>query len=60
MPAGKAKAMSAADVAQVGYDAFKANKRVAVPGGANRLMAGVVPLLPSVLMLKTAKKMFKA
>lgn len=38
--------MSSAEVAELGYRAWKANKRVAVTGLRNRVVAAVVPFVP--------------
>jgi hypothetical protein len=38
--------MSSAEVAQLGYDGWRANERVVVTGARNRLLATLVPFLP--------------
>jgi short-subunit dehydrogenase len=44
-------------VARMGYDAWQANKRVAVTGGRNRVLASLVPLLPRRVVLRSVRKL---
>ena len=43
--------MTSASVAELGYRAWKDNKRVAVTGLRNRVMAAAVPFLPRATVL---------
>ncbi len=51
------KVMSAADVARVGYEAFRQNRRVIIPGITNRLAAFSTRLTPRRLSAKLAGKL---
>ena len=44
-------------VARMGYDAWQANKRVAVTGARNRVMASLVPLLPRTAVLRLVRNL---
>jgi short-subunit dehydrogenase len=44
-------------VARMGYDAWQANKRVAVTGARNRVMASLVPLLPRTAVLRAVRNL---
>ena len=44
-------------VARMGYDAWEANKRVAVTGARNRVMASLVPLLPRTTVLRLVRNL---
>jgi short-subunit dehydrogenase len=44
-------------VARMGYDAWQANKRVAVTGARNRVMASLVPLLPRTAVLRVVRNL---
>jgi len=52
--------MPAARVAQLGYRAFQANKRVKVTGAANAIMAGSVGFVPRTIVLRTARQLLSA
>jgi short-subunit dehydrogenase len=43
--------MPSADVARMGYDAWKANRRVEVTGLRNRVLASLVPFMPRTVLL---------
>jgi short-subunit dehydrogenase len=45
------KTMTSAAVARLGYRAFQNNRRVIVTGARNKLLAGLVPLLPRATVL---------
>ncbi len=51
----RTKAMSAAEVAQLGYRAFQANRRVKIAGLANTLMARSAAVTPHALVLRVAR-----
>ena len=57
-PAGKVPMMSAAQVARIGYRAFQANKRVAVPGVANKLAAAIMHFIPNGILMKTLRRVY--
>ena len=44
-------------VARMGYDAWQANRRVAVTGARNRVMASLVPLLPRTAVLRLVRNL---
>jgi hypothetical protein len=48
------KAMSAADVARIGYRGLKAGKRVVIPGFANRMVALSARFSPKGMVLPIA------
>jgi len=50
-----AKSMSSASVAELGYRAWKANKRVEVTGLRNRVMAAAIPFLPRKAVLNVVR-----
>ena len=47
--------MATAPVAQAGYDAFRANRRVVVTGARNAFQAGMVKYLPRETLLKIVR-----
>jgi short-subunit dehydrogenase len=49
--------MDASAVARAGYRAFRAGRRVVVPGWTNRLLAGAVCFLPRGLVLRVARRL---
>lgn len=49
--------MSSAIVAEIGYRAWKANKRVAVTGMRNRVMAAAVPFVPRKTLLGIVRQL---
>lgn len=49
--------MTSMEVAQMGYDAWKANTRVEVTGARNRLVATLAPLLPRTMVLKLIRNL---
>lgn len=53
----KMLAMSAAEVAQIGYDGFMAGQRVIVPGFGNRFVTRLVRFAPRGLVLSTLHRM---
>ncbi|MBS0250883.1 MAG: SDR family oxidoreductase [Proteobacteria bacterium] len=59
MPAGKAPRMSARKTAQLGYRAFRANKRVEIPGLGNKLIARVMSFIPTGALLKTIGRVYQ-
>ena len=50
-------AVPSAPVAQAGYDAFQANRRVIVTGGRNAFQAGLVKFLPRKMLLRTVRRL---
>ncbi len=53
-PAARVLELSAERVAQIGYDAFMAGKRVAIAGIGNRLVVSLMRLVPNALILRLA------
>ena len=53
--ARSAKSMSSASVAELGYRAWRANKRVEVTGLRNRLLAAAIPFLPRSAVLNVVR-----
>ena len=51
-PAARVLELSAERVAQIGYDAFMAGKRVAVAGTGNRIAASLMRFVPHALLLR--------
>jgi short-subunit dehydrogenase len=49
--------MPSMPVAQMGYDAWQANKRVVITGGRNRVMASLVRFLPRTAVLRAVRNM---
>ena len=52
-----AAGLSAAAVAQIGYDATMAGKRVAIAGWKNRLLAFSTRLMPTAVLLRVVRKL---
>ena len=44
-------------VAQEGYQGFRANTRVVITGGRNRMMVGAAKMLPREQVLKTVRRL---
>lgn len=55
---GKGPMHTAREVAELGYAAFKANRRVIVPGFGNRMKALMGSLMPNSLILPNVRKVF--
>jgi short-subunit dehydrogenase len=51
------KWMPSDEVAQMGYDAWKANRRVLVTGARNAVAASLVPFMPRGMLLKIVHKL---
>jgi short-subunit dehydrogenase len=49
--------MPSKTVAQLGFDAWQANKRVAVTGLRNRVMASLVRFMPRTMVLRTVRNL---
>jgi short-subunit dehydrogenase len=49
--------MPSMTVAQMGYDAWQANKRVAITGLRNRVMASLVRFMPRAAVLRTVRNL---
>lgn len=49
--------MSAAEVAQIAFDGFRANQRVVIPGARNRIMASLIPFVPRSTVLTMVRTM---
>jgi short-subunit dehydrogenase len=56
----RGNAMSAARVAELGYRAFQANKRVEITGLANALLAHSAAVTPHALVLRIARRLLSA
>src|SRR5215470_6617875 len=54
MPGARVLELPAESVAQIGYDAFMAGKRVAIAGIGNRLVVSLMRLVPHALLLRLA------
>ena len=57
-PGGQARRMAANRVAAFGYEAFRANRRLAIPGFGNRLGRRVLGWLPDNLLLRIMRNAF--
>ena len=51
-PAARLLELSAEQVAQIGYEAFMAGKRVAIAGIGNMIAASLLPFVPNALLLR--------
>jgi uncharacterized protein len=51
----RTRAMTAAEVARLGYEAFQANRRVKIAGLANTLMARSAAVTPHAVVLRVAR-----
>lgn len=51
------KPMASMPVAQEGYQGFRANTRVVITGGRNRMMVGAAKMLPREQVLKTVRRL---
>lgn len=57
-PAGKVPMMSVEKVAQLAYRAFKANKRVEIPGAANKVAATIMHFIPNGVLMKSLRRVY--
>jgi short-subunit dehydrogenase len=57
LPLHRGGIMTAARVAELGYEAFQANKRVKVTGALNSVMAHSVAFAPRAVVLRTARQL---
>jgi short-subunit dehydrogenase len=49
--------MASMIVARMGYEAWRANKRVEVTGLRNRMMASLVPFMPRTTLLRAVRNL---
>lgn len=55
---GKMKRMTSSQVAKIGYEGFRANQRVVVPGYANRVTRRLLGIMPRPVLLRAMRRAF--